>query len=426
MNVNLPKGAEYELRTLKKKSTTVDFDGNKFERIVSADQVSSMVRLAYLGKMSQASGTKPGSEEALIEKAAATVKYGSELEVPFVSATELKTLDLADETTMTSKEMIEQMESFVSDVRSIDSRLTVSARLRSEFTDLTHKTSTGFDGSYRKSVWTWGGSVDLMQGDDLLSLWEFQRGIRPDFNLKEIKETLAKKLEYAKTVVPLEAGSYPVIFSPGEAGYIVNPFVQSLNGQWVHRKVSPWGDKLGQELLDKGFSLVDDGSINREWTSVPFDLEGTPTRRNVMIQNGRLESLLTNRKVAAQLGLESSGNCSEMGISPHFLSIEPGNKSLEELISSIDKGLLIDGTMGAWSGNPFAGIVSGTISMGLKIEKGKIVGRVKDCMFSINAFEHFAKHFLGCSKETEQAQVMFSGAALFPYIMLDEVVISAK
>ena len=426
MNVSLPKGAEYELRTLKKKSTKVNFDGNKFERIESADQISSTVRLAYQGKMSQASGTKPGSEEALIEKAAAMVKYGSELEVPFVGAAEVKKLDLADEAAMTSKEMIEQMEGFVSDVRSIDSRLTVSAGIRCEFTDLSHKTSTGFNGSYRKSVWTCGGSIDLMQGDDLLSLWEFKRSIRPDFNLKEMKEVLARKLEHAKTVVPFEAGAYPVIFSPGEVGYIVNPFFQSLNGQWVHRKVSPWGDKLGQELLDKGFSLVDDGSINREWTSVPFDLEGTPTRRNVLVQKGRLENLLTNRKVAAQLNRGSSGNCSDMGISPHFLSIEPGGKSLEELISSIDKGLLIDGTMGAWSGNPFAGIVSGTISMGLKIEKGKIVGRVKDCMFTINAFEHFAKHFLGCSKETEQAQVMFSAAALFPYVMLDEVVISAK
>jgi len=426
MNINLPKGAEYELRTERNKSSNVTFEGNKFERIENTDQVIHTVRVTQGGKMNQTSGTKPGSEAELIERAISKVKYGSPYDVPFVGHTELREMNLVDEKTMDSKEMIEIMGDFVSDLLSLDDRLTVSARLRSAFSDVNLKTSLGFDGSFRKSVWTWGGSVEFTQGDDSFSLWKSEKDIRPSLNLKAIKETFAKKLEYAKTVVSFDAGAYPVIFSPREMGNLVNPFIQSLNGQWVHRNVSPWADKLGQELLDARFTMVDDGSLDGEWTSKPFDMEGTPTRRNVMIQNGRIEGVLTNRKVAALLGQDSSGNGTETGPTPHLLMIGAGSKPLEELIGSIDKGLLIDGTVGAWSGNPFNGVVSGTVSVGLKIEKGKIVGRVKDCIFTINAFEHFKNHLVDCSTETEQAQASFSSAALFPYVMLDEVVISAK
>jgi PmbA protein len=106
--------------------------------------------------------------------------------------------------------------------------------------------------------------------------------------------------------------------------------------------------------------------------------------------------------------------------------LDAGSKTLEELIRSIDCGLLIDGTMGAWSGNPYSGIVTGTISMGLKIEKGEIVGRVKDCMYTINAFEHLRTHLIDCSAERQQAETDFGSASLFPYVLLNEVVISAK
>jgi PmbA protein len=230
-------------------------------------------------------------------------------------------------------------------------------------------------------------------------------------------------------VVDFKPGTYPVIFAPDEVGHIINPVVMSLNGMSVVRKMSPWTDKLGQEMLDSRFTLIDDGSKDNAWTSKPFDSEGTPTRRNVLVQNGVLGDLLTDRKVAALLGKESTGNAGggggfgNIGVmpGPHHLILGTGSKSLQDLIAEIDYGMIIYGTMGAWSGNPYAGVVSGTVSMGLKIEKGKIVGRTKDCMFTINAFEHLKKHFIDCSNEAKDAD-----GNLFPYVMLDKVVISTN
>jgi PmbA protein len=426
MNEFLPKGASYELYTERKKSSNVWYRGNLFERIDSADLVSQTVRVLHEGKISKAGSSRPDSGEELIKQAAEMVRYGSPYDEEFAKEAEIAPLTLADESTLSAKQMIDMMGGFVEDLRSLDDRLVVSAWIGSTFSDISLKTSGGFDHSYRKSVWSCGGFVELVQGDDLLNLYEYEGTMAPDFDLGKMKETISKKLEYAKNVVTMDAGAYPVIFSPGEVSFVINPVVASLNGMSVYRQISPWCDKLGQELLDKRFTLIDDGSLDKSWTSKPFDIEGTPTRRNTMVQNGRLGDLIMDRKVAAQLGKESSGNAGPTGPAPHYLQLDAGSKTLEELIGSIDRGLLIDGTMGAWSGNPYGGIVSGTISMGLKIEKGKIVGRVKDCMFTIDAFEHFQKHLIDCSTEREQAEAMFGSASLLPYVMLDEVVISAK
>jgi len=423
---NLPRGASYEMRTVRTKSSNVLYRGNQFERIDSADQATQTVRVLHEGKLSIAGSSKPGSSEELLKQAAEMVRYGSPYDVPFVGEADVTPLELANEESLTSKQMIEMMGGFVEELRKLDNRLVASASLSSLAGEVSLKTSNGFDHSYRKSVWTCGCFIELMQGDDLLNIFEFRKDMTPSFDLKDMVNTVAQKLEHAMNVVQFKPGAYPVIFAPREVGNIINPVVQSLNGQAVYRKISPWSDKLGQELLDKRFNLIDNGALDKSWTSIPFDLEGTPTRRNVLVQNGVLGDLIMNRKVAVQLGKESSGNAAPSGPAPHYLQLDPGSKTLEELISSIDYGLLVDDTMGAWSGNPYGGIVSGTISMGLKIEKGKIVGRVKDCMFTINAFEHFKKHLIDCSTERKQAELDFFSAGLFPHILLDEVVVSTE
>lgn len=420
MKQTLPKGASYELRCEHTQTSSAKFEGNRFESIESADRTSQTVRLQHEGKLSTASGTKPENKDALIAQAAAIVRYGSPHEVPFVGETKIASMNLTDETTLTSKQMIELLSGLVADLQSMDKNLIVSAGISSSLSEISLQTSPGFNHSYRKSFWHCSCAIELMQGEDLLTLYESQVELGPNFNLKQLRDGIERKLNYARNVVPFKAGTYPVIFTPYEVNNIINPVLASLNGLAVYRQMSAWGDKLGQELLDPRFTLIDDGTQDGAWTSKPFDFEGTPTKRNVLVQNGRPNALLLDRKVAAQLNKESSGNAGGGALSTHHLILAPGNKTLDELISSIDYGLLIDGTMGSWSGNPYTGVVSGTISMGLKIEKGKIAGRVKDCMFTINAFEHLKKHIVDFSSETKAL------SNIFPYMMLNEVVISTK
>ena len=418
--------SSYEVRTERIKTETVLFDGNRFERIDSQDRLNQAVRYLADGKLSIASGSKPNSERELIDQAAETVKYGSPHEVGFVGKSDVRQVNICDDTRLTPEEMIDKASAFLESLKALDSRLVAGARFMSNFIDVSLKTSEGFDASFKKSVWAAVGSIELMQGQDLLAIYEGKRQVGPGFDFDKLKDKIAKMLEYAKNVVPFEAGTYPVIFTPGEAGYILNPILSSLNGMAVYRKVSPFIDKLGQKVFDEKLSLYDDATEDGSWASIPFDYEGTPTKRLDLVKSGVLGDIILNRKVGGLLGKPSTGSATQMGPAPNFVHMPEGSKSLEELIKSIDKGLLIDGSMGAWSGNPYAGIVTGTISMGLKIEKGKIVGRVKDCMYTVNTFEHFKNNLVDCSIEREEVQTMFGAAARLPHILLSDVVISAK
>jgi len=422
---NMPNGANYELSTKRKNSSRVRYAGAKFDRISSENNATQTLRLLYDGKITSVTSSEPNGEDNMLSQAMEMVKYGSPHSETFAEAADVKDLKLFDSAQLSSKEMIDMAGSFVADLKAIDERLIVECVIDYADEETSLKTSYGFDSNYRTSRWSMMAGISLIQGDDKLDIWQLKRSITPDFDLKKLKDEIAERLDYAKNVVTFEAGAYPVIFSPDEFGFVTNPIVKSLTGTAIYDKVSPWYDKLGQELLDPRFSLVDDGTLERAVASLPFDKEGTPTKRNVLVQNGRIQDMLMDRKIAAKLGKKSSGNATTSGINPHCLIMDAGTKSFDELVKSIDHGLLIDGSMGAWSGNPYAGLVSGTIVMGLKIEKGKIVGRVKDCMYTVNAFEHLSKNLIDFSAERE-LETGFGSTTLYPYVLLGDVVISTK
>jgi predicted Zn-dependent protease len=85
------------------------------------------------------------------------------------------------------------------------------------------------------------------------------------------------------------------------------------------------------------------------------------------------------------------------------------------------RGIIIDQTMGAWAGNPYAGTVTGNIALGYLVEDGKKVGRVKDCMFSLNVFSHLKSNLLALSKETKNL-----GSLILPYCLVGGVSISGR
>lgn len=127
--------------------------------------------------------------------------------------------------------------------------------------------------------------------------------------------------------------------------------------------------------------------------------------------------------------MDSTGNSTVGGPAAHHVLLAPGEFSIYELVQRIDTGLLILDSMGTWSGNLYSGNVSGNISLGLKIENGKIVGRVKNCMFSMNAFRHFRDHLIALSRKTKVvggSGPHDSAAATYPYVALADVFITAE
>jgi PmbA protein len=154
---------------------------------------------------------------------------------------------------------------------------------------------------------------------------------------------------------------------------------------------------MGEPIASSAISVIDDGRLPGGLGSKPFDGEGLPTRRNVLVDEGRLESWLLDTYSGRKLGLPSTGNASRgagsgPGVGTTNLWIEAGSGSLEEIIADTDRGLLVTELIGMGF-NPITGDYSRGAS-GLWIESGQIshpveeitiAGNLREMLLGINA-----------------------------------------
>lgn len=420
---SLPAGVQGELLTSKSSSLSVTYTDSQFEDIKNNQSFNATLRVIQDGKMAIASSSKPDDEQTLLKNALAIVKFGTEVKHEFPGPADYAEIELVDEavTQVELNTMVDLAEDLVSALVNYDSRIQVMAGVTREAETVSLANTAGFSGAYRKTGWSYYLGGQLVQGDDMLWLGEWVTGASLRDNYAALKQDVIHRFERAKTIVPFQAGVYPVIFAPAQVGYLLEPFLASLNGKAIMRDISPWKGKRGAQLLDERITIIDDGTLPFCASSIPFDREGTPTRRNVLIEQGVLKQEILDLQSGEALGRASTGNGTLTGPEPHHVILSPGTASVADTRKSIDRGLIIFDSMGAWAGNPYSGNVSGTISLGLLIENGEVVGRVKDCMFSINAFKHFKDHLIATSSETKE-----DGSSTYPYVTLDEVVISTQ
>jgi PmbA protein len=150
---------------------------------------------------------------------------------------------------------------------------------------------------------------------------------------------------------------------------------------------------LNRQFASPLITVIDDGTINRSLGCAPFDGEGVPTRKIVMIENGVIRNFIYNTKAAKRAGVESTGSASRggfstlPGIGTHKVYIQPGKYSPEEIIKNTKKGLLLKEVTG-YGVDPVSGNFSGGAS-GLWIENGRIVYPVKGITIAGKALDIF-------------------------------------
>jgi PmbA protein len=182
-----------------------------------------------------------------------------------------------------------------------------------------------------------------------------------------------------------------VIFDPEVGSSLLGGIITAINGERVLQGASFLKDYFDKQFASSLLSIVDDGTRKRSLGSAPFDGEGVPTMKNVLIQNGILKSFIYNTKAAKRAGVKSTGNASRggfsslPGIGTHNIYLEAGKNTREEIIAGTKKGLLLLEVTGygidAVSGN-FSGGASG-----FWIENGAIVSPVKGVTIAGNAFD---------------------------------------
>ncbi len=108
---------------------------------------------------------------------------------------------------------------------------------------------------------------------------------------------------------PCPAGTMDVVLGPGWPGILLHEAIgHGLEGDFNRKKTSAFSDKLGMRVASEGVTVVDDGTIPGRRGSLNVDDEGTPTQRNVLIENGVLVGYMQDRLNAGLMGVAPTGN----------------------------------------------------------------------------------------------------------------------
>jgi len=167
---------------------------------------------------------------------------------------------------------------------------------------------------------------------------------------------------------PVPGCQCPVILSAETASELLGVTTYALTAEAVDKGKSWLAGKDGKQVFSPVVTIIDDGKLESAPESFPFDGEGVPTCRSVLINSGRLEGLFFDTYYACKMGRRSTGN----GVRSDYAGtprpgaiatyIEPGSRSVEELIASVDKGFFVDELMGVHMADP----ISGEFSLGCR------------------------------------------------------------
>src|SRR5215472_3311432 len=189
----------------------------------------------------------------------------------------------------------------------------------------------------------------------------------------------------------------PMVFAPETARTLVGVVFDAASGDAVWRQATFLAGKLGEQIASPSVTIVDDNVMLLPngiggFGSSPFDGEGLPSRRNVVVERGVLGTYILNTYSARKLGMKSTHNASRglagtPGIGPGNLYLEPGTHTPEEIIGAIPNGFYVTSLLGFG-----VNLVTGDYSRGaagLWIENGELTHAVEEVTIAGNLAEMF-------------------------------------
>jgi PmbA protein len=179
----------------------------------------------------------------------------------------------------------------------------------------------------------------------------------------------------------------PVVFAPETAASLVRSFAVAASGPSLYRGTSFLAGALGQPIAAPGVTIVDDAMMPRGHASRPFDGEGLPSRRTVLVDRGVLASYLLDTYSARRLGLAATGHASREGgggvtVGYTNLFLAAGPHAPEAIVGSVERGLYVTELIGFG-----VNFVTGDYSRGaagLWIEGGQLTHPVEEITIASN------------------------------------------
>jgi len=267
--------------------------------------------------------------------------------------------------------------------------------------------SKGFEGSYKGThcscglitlaeakTFSNGGIKEIQIGSD----FSVRRKIK-EIDFSQLARNAARRAVSLLGAKRLRTQRASAVFEPVVFSGFLSLIGRGLGADFVQKEKSPFLKKKRKKIAKEIVNIIDDGILPGGVATAPFDDEGVPRRRTVLVKDGILSNFLYDSYTARKEKVESSGNAFRgsfktlptVGLTNFFL--EKGRNKKEELIGSTDRGLYVMETLGMHTADPISGDFSVGVS-GLWIDGGKfsfpvhgvtIAGNLLDLLNSIDA-----------------------------------------
>jgi PmbA protein len=283
--------------------------------------------------------------------------------------------------------------------------------------------SLGFSGSYRTSSCSLSVVPVARDGDRMeRDYWfsaarEYERLEQP----VQIGRTAAQRTLRRLGARKVATQKVPVIFEPRVAKSLLDHIFEAVHGESVYRKASFLAGRLGEKVASEIVTVIDDSTLPGLFGTCPFDDEGVPSRRTVVIEKGVLKSYLLNTYTARKLGLKTTASASRgvtgnPGIGHGNFYLEAGQRDTQSIISGIKTGLYLTELMG-FGVNSVTGDYSRGAA-GLWIENGELAYPVSEVTISGNL-----KQMLQ-DIEVVGNDLEFRGSTASPAVLIHEMTVS--
>jgi PmbA protein len=425
----LKKQAEQvEVLSLQNEKTTVEYEANQLKTCTVAETKGTAVRVIRKGQLGFAASSDSTAMDKLAANALESAAYGDKAPFSFPEpkpAPIVRTFDKAVADLPIAR-LVEIGREMLDLILPVEKEARCNISMERSLSSASIRNQKGLDVSFETSPLSISLEIDRIEADDVLILFDQVGTTVWQENYLDLTRRLLENLKKARTITSIKPGRMPVLFAPTGMLALGMPLSQGLNGKDIYKGTSPMAGKVGERLFNEKITISDDGTLDGKFASASYDDEGVPRRRNLLIEKGVLKGFIYDLKTAAQSGVESTGNASRSLFNPPVpsfsnLIFQPGETPLADILAGIDEGILVENVLGLGQGNTISGAFSNPLALAFKIEKGEVIGRVKDLSIAGNIYD-LLKNITAVSKEAQWVYSTFYA----PYVLVPEMNVAGK
>jgi PmbA protein len=411
-------GAQASLQ--RTEASQISFENDKLKSTQSAQRTQIEVKVIVEGRLGISCTTDMDDLDGVVARALESAEFGSPVHFEFPGPQRGTAVQVYDPAVppVTKVEMIQICQEMVDQLKTYNPELLVEARATKRLRQLEFANSSGSAFANESTDFDMGVDGQLIRGTDILYAGHGFGWKKRDIDPTAIARRAIEWFRMAERTVPIQSGELPVVFAPEGLEVLGLTLRLALDGKNVLLGSSPLAGKLGEQIADKRFSLIDDPLIDYAAHSARYDGEGVARQVTPLIVKGVLTNFLYDLDTAGRAGAQSTGH--GPGREPSNLIVQAGDTPYEEMLKQIEAGLLVQRVMGLGQGNPISGEFSVNVSLGFKIANGEIVGRVKNLMLAGNVYDAL-QDLVAISDHTEWVP---SGRA--PYIHIGKMSVVAQ